>query len=142
MIFLTDSDLQTIIKDNHLIQVLDDDLEAKNEAEEMAIAEIRDYLSGSYNTAAIFNATGTARHKSIIRITIDIMLYHLHARIDPIAMPEIRRLRYEDAIKWLRDVRDGKMNVEGLPFIDDDGNGEPDAGLWRLNDNGRFNSDY
>ncbi len=142
MTFLTDSDLQTIIKIDHLLQVLDEDAGAKDESEAMAIAEIKDYLNASYNTNAIFSAVGNSRHKSIIRIAVDIMLYHLHARIDPNQIPEIRQIRYDAAIKWLREVRDGKMSPEGLPFIDEDGDGQPDAGLWRLSDRGRFNSEY
>jgi phage gp36-like protein len=142
MVFITDSDLKTIIKDVYLLQVIDEDASAKDESEATAIAEVKDYLSGTYNLTAIFTAVGNARHRSIIRVTADVMLYHLHARIDPVAIPEVRRIRYEDALRWLRDVRDGKMDVAGLPMADTDGDGEPDGGFTKINSYPKFNSDY
>lgn len=142
MIFLTDADLDQTIKADHLLQVLDGDAAAKDEAEKTAIAQVEDYLSEIYNTNAIFAATGNNRHKSIIRIVMALMLYHLHKRIDPTMIPEIRRVEYEDAIAELQKIHDGRISPKGLPLIDENGDGEPDPGDWRLGDKGRFNSDY
>jgi hypothetical protein len=142
MIFLTDADLDQTIKADHLLQVLDGDAAAKDEAEKTAIAQVEDYLSEIYNTNAIFAATGNNRHKSIIRIVMALMLYHLHKRIDPTMIPEIRRIEYEDVLAELQKIHDGRISPKGLPLIDEDGDGEADAGHWRLGDKGRFNSDY
>jgi len=54
---------------------------------------------------------------------IDITLYHLHARINPRNVPELRMQRRDEAIKWLQGVRDGKLQPN-LPLYDtteDDG---------------------
>ena len=54
----------------------------------------------------------------LVMITIDITLYHIHARFSPRALTEIRVKRYEDALKWLDDVMLGHENPD-LPLIED-----------------------
>lgn len=69
---------------------------------------------------------GDNRNQLIVLYLVDITLYHLHARIQPNNVPELRKIRYDgngdlvkahSAIRWLRDCGDGSINAD-LPVID------------------------
>ena len=81
-------------------------------------------ISARYMTAAIFAATGNDRNRLIVMYTADIVLYHLTASQPQKMGSEIRKERYERAIKWLEGVQAGKI-VPDLPLAgsDDDSPG-------------------
>ena len=87
-------------------------------AENMAIAQIKNYLSGRYNTDAIFDPLGN-RNAHIVMITIDCTLYHLYSSCAPNRIPEHRAARYQDALNWLKDVSRG-TNKTDLPVLTDE----------------------
>jgi hypothetical protein len=58
------------------------------------------------------------RSAKMVSITIDLTLYHLHSRINPRNIPELRGFRRDDAIKWLSDTRDFKNNPSFLPIVE------------------------
>ena len=45
---------------------------------------------------------GDNRNQQLVNYCIDIALYHLHSRIAPRNIPELRVKRYDDAIKWFK----------------------------------------
>jgi hypothetical protein len=69
---------------------------------------------------------GDNRNQLIVLYLVDITLYHLHARIQPNNVPELRKIRYDgngdlekahSAIRWLRECGNGHINAD-LPNID------------------------
>jgi phage gp36-like protein len=145
MIWLTEEDIEVLIKEDILEQVLDETSEDDNDplkdgAEQYAIAEVTDYINVRYDTNAIFSASGNNRHQSILRITLDLFLYHLHSRVNPGSIPETRLQRYHDAIKWLKEVSMGKIAPKGLPYPQDDACGNLD--VWGVWSDQKFESDY
>lgn len=86
--------------------------------ENQAISEMKSYLSGRYDVEAIFSATGEDRHDLVLMFAKDIAIYHL-CSIREGLMTQTRVDRYERAVKWLTDVRDGKLVVEGLPRLEE-----------------------
>ncbi|HRY33409.1 MAG TPA: DUF1320 family protein [Bacteroidales bacterium] len=68
------------------------------------------------------------RNSFIVMITSDIMLYHLHARLSPRAVSDFRVKRYEDALSWLDQVKDGLENPD-LPLLDDEDDPELNFGF-------------
>ncbi len=54
---------------------------------------------------------GDNRSQQIITYMIDICLYHLHARIAPRNIPQLRIDRYRDAIAWLEQVAKGNLTA-------------------------------
>lgn len=63
---------------------------------------------------------GDNRNAQVVLYLIDIILYHLHARINPRNIPELREIRYNGgekqynkggSIGWLRDVQQGKVHL-------------------------------
>lgn len=59
---------------------------------------------------------GDNRNAQLLMYCCDIALYHIHSRIAPRNIPELRAKRYDDAIKWLRMAGRGEI-TPGLPVI-------------------------
>ena len=61
----------------------------------------------------------------LVRIAVDMIIYHLSSRINSRQMPEIRIIRYEKAIEDLEKLQKAKGNTE-IPVRaepdEDDGN--------------------
>lgn len=82
-----------------------------------AQAEMTSYLrAGGYDTAAIFSASGAARNDSLVMFLVDMVLYHIHSRIAPRNIPELREIRYTAAIDWLKALKNGDVDA-GLPTL-------------------------
>lgn len=125
MSFLVQADFREVIKNDLLEQIIEDHTASLTESTETAIEEMASYLSSRYNVEQIFNKTGDDRHKLMVLFGIDIALYHLHARIDPIQVPDIRKDRYKNATDSLKMIASGEMNPVGLPpLFDEEGNVE------------------
>ena len=90
-------------------------------AEQEAQEEMAGYLRPKYDVAAIFSAEGGQRNSTIVMYLCDIALYHLSASLPQKMGSEIRKERYERAIKWLEGVQAGKI-VPDLPLpVDENG---------------------
>ncbi len=122
--FIDTEDYKVVIGDAALKVVSQSSPENIANAEAEAIEEISGYLRPVYDTAAIFAATGNDRNRLIVMYTADIALYHLTASQPQKMGSEIRKERYERAIKWLEGVQAGKI-VPDLPLAgsDDDSPG-------------------
>lgn len=122
--FIDTEDYNVVIGDAALKVVSQSSPENIANAEAEAIEEISGYLRPVYDTAAIFAATGNDRNRLIVMYTADIVLYHLTASQPQKMGSEIRKERYERAIKWLEGVQAGKI-VPDLPLAgsDDDSPG-------------------
>lgn len=79
------------------------------QAEQTAIAQMRNYLCGRYNIEKIFDAE--QRDEFIVMTLIDIALYHLYSSKAASKLPEHRSQRYEDALTWLKGASKGTMSV-------------------------------
>lgn len=121
MPFLNDNDYKTLIKDDILQSVHDNTPVLLSEVELMAQAEIESYLNQKFDVANIFNKTGADRNALIVMYMIDIVLYHVHARINPRMIPDIRKDRYDIAISWLDKVATGKLTPDLPVLIPEDG---------------------
>lgn len=95
-------------------------------AEEMAIAQIKQYISGRYDVDLIFEAFDPipdpdTRNAFIVMITIDCTLYHLYTSTAPDRIPEHRAQRYQDALDWLKSISAGEASADLPPITDDEG---------------------
>lgn len=66
---------------------------------------------------------GDNRSQQAVLYLIDMTLYHLHSRIAPRNIPELRMDRYESAVMWLKAAAKGGVNAQ-LPLI------QPKQGQW------------
>jgi len=71
---------------------------------------------GTLPTDAAKWTAGDNRTQSVLMTVIDICLYHVHSRIAPRNIPDLRRDRYMNAIEMLRSFARGEMTAK-LPLI-------------------------
>lgn len=147
MEFITNTDLLTVITQEVLTEITGANSALIDNSEATAKGQVEDYLSSKYDTDAIFSA-GT-KNKSIVRIMVDLTLYHAHANLASHNIPELRQKRYDLAIKDLQMMAKGTMNPKDLPLLSDADTGQVDAegnavppGNWGLFSQTKFNSDY
>lgn len=122
--FINAEDYRVVIGDAALKVVSQSTPENIATAEAEAIEEISSYLRPVYDCNAIFSAEGDARNRLIVMYTADVALYHLASSQPGRLNGEIRKERYDRAIKWLEGVQAGK-NIPDLPLavIDENGGG-------------------
>ncbi len=113
--FLTESDY-VVISSASLNIVQQADPQIREKAERMACEEVAGYLRSRYDVQRIFAATGDQRNDVIVMRTADIALYHLCSSLAQKMGHEIRKERYELAIKWLEQVQEGKI-IPDLPTV-------------------------
>lgn len=121
--FITDEDYKVVIGDQALKVVSQVSAENRANAEKEAIEEVSSYLRPKYDTEAVFSAAGEQRNKLIVMYTCDCALYHMTSSAPQKMGMEIRKERYERAIKWLEGVQAGKI-MPDLPLATDE-QGEP-----------------
>lgn len=80
-----------------------------------SISLMTSYLSCTYDTSAIFSASGEQRNLTVLKFLKDIVvfeLYRSHTRETNEAAAE----RYEAALQWLRDLNSGSIQDGSLPL--------------------------
>nr|WP_303743167.1 phage protein Gp36 family protein [uncultured Duncaniella sp.] len=121
--FINKEDYKVVIGDAAFKVISQADPDTVANAEFEAVEEMSGYLRPVYDTEAIFSATGNVRNRLVVMYTADIALYHLSAALPQKMGAEIRKERYDRAIKWLEGVQSGRI-VPDLPLAEDtDGNG-------------------
>lgn len=118
--FIDNEDYRVVIGDAALKVLSQSSPENIANAEAEAIEEVCGYLRPIYDTDAIFYTDN--RNRLVAMYTVDIALYHLSASQPQKMGAEIRKERYERAIKWLEDVRAGRI-TPNLPLVKPDSGG-------------------
>lgn len=72
--------------------------------------------AGTLPTNTTYWTAGDNRTQSVLMIVIDITLFHLHSRISPRNIPDLRKDRYTNAIQMLQAFARGEMTAK-LPVI-------------------------
>lgn len=119
--FITDEDYAVVIGEDALKVISRASKENRANAELEAVEEISGYLRPVYDCEAIFSAVGVARNRLIVMFVADIALYHLVASLPQKMGVEIRKERYDRAIKWLESVRAAKI-IPDLPLMEEKDN--------------------
>lgn len=128
--FITEEDYKVVVGETALKVISQTDEVNRNNAEAEAQEEISGYLRPRYDCNAIFNAEGEDRNRQIVMYVCDIALYHMVSAMPQKMGSEIRKERYERAIKWLEGVQAGKI-MPDLPLaVDDTGNPTGDSILY------------
>lgn len=114
--FIDNEDYRVVIGEAALKVISQSSPENIANAEAEAMEEIAGYLRPVYDTDAVFSASGDGRNRLIVMYTADIVLYHLTASQPQKMGSEIRKERYDRAIKWLEGVQAGKI-IPDLPLM-------------------------
>ena len=113
--FLTEEDY--IVASSTALSVLQQSSEENRErAERMALEEVSGYLRSRYYVEKVFSATGAERNDLVVMRTCDVALYHLSSWLPNKMGHDIRKERYELAVKWLEGVQAGKITPD-LPTV-------------------------
>ncbi len=86
--------------------------------QERAISEMKGYLAKRYDIEKVFAATGSDRNQLVLMMAIDIAIYHIFSVHNPRIISEVRVERYKRALEWLRRVRRGDEDINGLPELE------------------------
>lgn len=132
MVFLKHDDFSVTIDDNLLNQIIKNQPALLDSIELMAIAEMQSYLSTRFDVVNIFNKQGNERNPLIVLYLIDIILYHLHARVSPRNISQLRVDRYNQAIEWLKMASTGIIQPD-LPLKADTQGNADDRLKWGSN---------
>jgi phage gp36-like protein len=126
LIFLQIEEFKRHIKQDSLDRIIADDQGILYGSELAALEEMQSYLGVRYDNAIVFSRTGTDRNPLVVMRLIDIVLYHIHSRLNPSQVPQLRIDRYEMALEWLRMAAAGKLalNLPVKPGAD----GQPSPG--------------
>lgn len=109
MAYLNTTDFAMHIQDVNMQQIISSNEAIRDQSNLLAIAELRSYLIQKYDIDLELTKTAAARDQQILSTAIDISLYHLHSRIAPRNIPELRQTRYDNAIMWLKMCATGQV---------------------------------
>ncbi len=110
MDYIENADILKVIDQEHLDYLIANDPTKLDVAEATAIEELSAYIDVRYGATLAFLP---ANKKSLLAMyLVDVMLYHLHARIAPDNVPELRQKRYDAAMEWADKVADGFINAD------------------------------
>lgn len=101
--------------------------------ENRAIQIVRSLIGSRYDCDAIFTAQGDERNVIILKVCLDIAVYEIFCQHNPYKMSQIRKDRYEDAMAFLREVRDCDANIEGAPLVSEQE--QKDNSRWQITSN-------
>lgn len=121
MAFIEEADYKLKIREARLMQVIEEDPDLLDTAEETAIQVVRDALHSRYDVAAIFATTGSGRPKQVVRWVMCLALYYLYERIPDKLVPERVVKNYDDTLATLNDISDGKLSTELPRLVGADG---------------------
>lgn len=121
--FLTDADVLSRIRDEHRQDLTDATESIELTAESMAMAKMKSYLNGRYDTAALFPAPTDPpgpdpRDPLIVLHCLNIFVYLLYRRINPRKIPDEVKLDHEETLEWLADVGKGNISPDFPPVAD------------------------
>jgi phage gp36-like protein len=100
--FIQKSDLRQSILIEELDEITRNNTVVIDASMSAAIAEARMYLFDTFDTDAIFNATGNNRNALIVQLTVDMAVYKIVATCQAGIDMADRLARYEMAVRWLR----------------------------------------
>lgn len=93
-------------------------------AEQRALSRIAGALRGRYDVEAAFAREGSERDAELVGCATDIALYHMCCSLPQKMGYEIREKRYEQALKYLKEIQAGNVTPD-IPTLTGP-NGEED----------------
>lgn len=110
--FITEDDYKPYIKEGNLSRMIESDQTVLTEAQDTAMAVVKDALFSRYDTNVIFAAEGASRNRQLVRWCVVLTLYYLYERLPANIMPERVRDNYSEVMGFLKEVEDGKKPLD------------------------------
>lgn len=113
MKYLDTEDLKSLIKENTLDDLSEEDYGLFDKIEEFSISQINAYIGNKFDvTLALESNNGYLK-----MLLLDLFIYHLSTRMTHINPTDVRQDRYEDSLNNLKDMSIGKLNAN-LPLLE------------------------
>lgn len=137
MAFLSKQELKSVIRENKVTHISDNDDTIVQMAINAGITEVSSRITPNhkkawmdgrlkYDVKAIFEAEGIDRNPLILEITKVVSLWWLIIRSNAGVHYEVIRDRYAAAVEYLKDLATGEANDATLPLLPEDGSGKDD----------------
>ncbi|WP_425628858.1 phage protein Gp36 family protein [Cellulophaga lytica] len=127
--YITKADFNTHIYAELITAIGRDDDTIINAAIAAAISEAKGYLS-RYNVAELLSAEDAERDPVLVMYIKDIASWHFISLANANVDLELRKTRYEDAIRWLKNIQAGKVVYQDWPIPTVDNKGDND--IWQI----------
>jgi phage gp36-like protein len=115
MPYLTTHELTSHLHEDVIDEISREDTSKLTTAIAAAVSEMRGYLS-FYDVPVILATTGVNREPILLLYTKDIAVWHFIQLANANVEMELRKIRYDRAIQWLKDVQKGII-VPNLPIL-------------------------
>ena len=120
MSFLSINDYDVSISEDMLSQLIENDEEKLNASESDAAQVIVDRIGSKYAVASELQKQGDVRNRTLVRWMRVISLYFIYGRVPDEQIPERIIKDYDDAIKELDKISQGKYSTS-LPRVQENG---------------------
>ena len=117
MIYITNTDLKNIIRDDMLTSSIQGQTEMLDELETNAIGKVKAYLFGLYKVDIIFDGETVLRNPLLVEIIAKLVTYAAVRRNAARKVPADYSDLEEQAYSLLQRVADGKMTLIDLPVV-------------------------
>ena len=124
MKFLQLDDFDISIRKEFLQGLSGNNLAILDKIEMIAIKEASSYLRPTFDASTIFSKNGNERDEFLVKLLVDISLYHLSSQKNTQMIPQMRIDNYDYAITYFKDLRDGIIDAELPRKKDEDGENE------------------
>ena len=114
--YAIESDFHNLIAKDDFDAALAEGFTSMEAITRTACATVQNYLYQRYRIRSEFDKMGDDRNAHLVMIVCDIALYHMVSAMPQKMGSEIRKERYERAIKWLEGVQAGKI-IPDLPLV-------------------------
>jgi len=142
-LYVSQAELKTVGIAEVINMITQSDTTIVDQIIEETVDIFKTYMGGLYDVETVFNETGAARSKTVMKYVKDVAIHEIYNRASK-ELNEVVRLRYEDAMKWLDKVSQGKIDLN-LPYAggdDEDGDGNLDGQFFFHNGKKPYQSDF
>lgn len=109
---LVQEDFKTLVRENNLNQIIDNETATLTIVIGETIAHVRSYLFERYDTPTIFAKTGEERDPYLLKLCKHIAIYELYKRLPKYIPDNQRELDYKEAITALEKIAAGEVGLD------------------------------
>lgn len=114
MAFLNKDELKTVVTAELIDKLTAHDDSIVTTIIDESISMMRGYLSKHYDVEAIFNASGSDRHQTVLKKLKDIVVFEIYERHTR-ELNQAARRRFDEAMLWLENLNKGEFFDRTLP---------------------------
>jgi phage gp36-like protein len=142
MAFLNKDELKTVSTMQVIDMITAQDDSIVDDIIDESISLIKGYLSRYYDVEQIFSQEGELRHKYVLKVLKDIVIYEVYERHTR-EQNAVAQRRYQEAMNWLEKLNTGEFSDLTLPIpTDDNTDVSGESGDVRFGGNKQYQSNY